>query len=134
MHLVFFLQAEDGIRDYKVTGVQTCALPISLPSGRLGLAAAHVICAALIVMAAWAGALYSVLARDPASQNVTQAALGATWLAGALANWISLVLVVWTGMLIAFYDLAGKYLVALGLLTLGLIRFFHALVPGPQIP
>src|SRR5256885_10133438 len=27
--LVFFFQAEDGIRDYKVTGVQTCALPIS---------------------------------------------------------------------------------------------------------
>src|SRR5205807_4498792 len=23
-----FFQAEDGIRDYKVTGVQTCALPI----------------------------------------------------------------------------------------------------------
>src|SRR2546426_2132817 len=30
--LFFFFQAEDGIRDYKVTGVQTCALPIcSLP-------------------------------------------------------------------------------------------------------
>src|SRR5256885_5112829 len=28
---VFFFQAEDGIRDYKVTGVQTCALPISTP-------------------------------------------------------------------------------------------------------
>src|SRR5256885_5693669 len=27
----FFFQAEDGIRDYKVTGVQTCALPISIP-------------------------------------------------------------------------------------------------------
>src|SRR5256885_30460 len=27
----FFFQAEDGIRDYKVTGVQTCALPISRP-------------------------------------------------------------------------------------------------------
>src|SRR5205807_4911122 len=27
---IFFFQAEDGIRDYKVTGVQTCALPISL--------------------------------------------------------------------------------------------------------
>src|ERR1039457_7405085 len=27
----FFFQAEDGIRDYKVTGVQTCALPIYLP-------------------------------------------------------------------------------------------------------
>src|ERR1022692_3362445 len=24
----FIFQAEDGIRDYKVTGVQTCALPI----------------------------------------------------------------------------------------------------------
>src|SRR5256885_4229347 len=28
----FFFQAEDGIRDYKVTGVQTCALPISTTS------------------------------------------------------------------------------------------------------
>src|SRR5256885_13089604 len=31
----FFFQAEDGIRDYKVTGVQTCALPISI--GVIGL-------------------------------------------------------------------------------------------------
>src|SRR5688500_20364070 len=29
----FFFQAEDGIRDYKVTGVQTCALPIYLLLG-----------------------------------------------------------------------------------------------------
>src|SRR5256885_7359597 len=29
-YLFFFFQAEDGIRDYKVTGVQTCALPIYL--------------------------------------------------------------------------------------------------------
>src|SRR5947207_8834013 len=29
----FFFQAEDGIRDHCVTGVQTCALPISLPDG-----------------------------------------------------------------------------------------------------
>src|SRR5262249_58689307 len=27
----FFFQAEDGIRDWSVTGVQTCALPISPP-------------------------------------------------------------------------------------------------------
>src|SRR2546429_3380434 len=27
--VVFFFQAEDGIRDVAVTGVQTCALPIS---------------------------------------------------------------------------------------------------------
>src|SRR6266702_7204618 len=29
MRLFFFFQAEDGIRDGHVTGVQTCALPIS---------------------------------------------------------------------------------------------------------
>src|SRR5690606_40117799 len=27
----FFFQAEDGIRDFHVTGVQTCALPILTP-------------------------------------------------------------------------------------------------------
>src|SRR5260370_37286795 len=30
----FFFQAEDGIRDSSVTGVQTCALPISFVSSR----------------------------------------------------------------------------------------------------
>src|SRR5690606_39989272 len=30
---VFFFQAEDGIRDFHVTGVQTCALPISPSAG-----------------------------------------------------------------------------------------------------
>src|SRR5205085_5461517 len=29
---IFFFQAEDGIRDLTVTGVQTCALPISPPT------------------------------------------------------------------------------------------------------
>src|SRR6266581_7825643 len=33
LHVVFFFQAEDGIRDGRVTGVQTCALPISLGVG-----------------------------------------------------------------------------------------------------
>src|SRR5256884_3859101 len=33
----FFFQAEDGIRDVAVTGVQTCALPILL-CGQVGLA------------------------------------------------------------------------------------------------
>ena len=32
---IFFFQAEDGIRDYDVTGVQTCALPISVRPGPL---------------------------------------------------------------------------------------------------
>src|SRR3712207_8585608 len=31
----FFFQAEDGIRDIGVTGVQTCALPISVGNQRL---------------------------------------------------------------------------------------------------
>src|SRR5437868_15370787 len=46
----FFFQAEDGIRDRNVTGVQTCALPISVgranlyrrpPTARATLARSH---------------------------------------------------------------------------------------------
>src|SRR4051794_41276715 len=36
----FFFQAEDGIRDGRVTGVQTCALPIYLDPESLGDGAA----------------------------------------------------------------------------------------------
>src|SRR5699024_11732605 len=32
--IFFFFQAEDGIRDRNVTGVQTCALPISTMGGK----------------------------------------------------------------------------------------------------
>src|SRR5204862_4002486 len=35
----FFFQAEDGIRDLYVTGVQTCALPILIPPVADGAAA-----------------------------------------------------------------------------------------------
>src|SRR2546427_5339746 len=49
--LFFFFQAEDGIRDLTVTGVQTCALPISmrflwsilLPLSKANMAALFVI-------------------------------------------------------------------------------------------
>ena len=34
---IFFFQAEDGIRDTSVTGVQTCALPIYNSAGRKAL-------------------------------------------------------------------------------------------------
>src|SRR5690606_39484984 len=38
MFVFFFFQAEDGIRDFHVTGVQTCALPISdLANGSIAL-------------------------------------------------------------------------------------------------
>src|SRR2546429_2722549 len=36
--LVFFFQAEDGIRDVAVTGVQTCALPILIVGGPIARA------------------------------------------------------------------------------------------------
>src|SRR6266850_5101797 len=39
----FFFQAEDGIRDYKVTGVQTCALPISRPLWMRSLQKVHLL-------------------------------------------------------------------------------------------
>jgi hypothetical protein len=84
-----------------------------LPSGRIGVVTAHVIGGLLIAMALVAGGLY------------------AKW---SGQGWPSLVLVVWTATLIVFYDYAAKYLVALGLLSLGLIRFFHAVVPAPALP
>ena len=42
MSLVFFFQAEDGIRDIGVTGVQTCALPISPFQEQLSNFSTHV--------------------------------------------------------------------------------------------
>src|SRR5438093_9040629 len=41
--IFFFFQAEDGIRDWSVTGVQTCALPIlTLPLlSQAGMVARH---------------------------------------------------------------------------------------------
>jgi hypothetical protein len=83
-----------------------------LPSGRIGIFTAHLLCTLLGVGGCGAAAVY-------------------WWLTG---SWQSVVIVVWTGLLITFYDFSGKYLVGPGLLTLGLVRFFHALVPAPQVP
>src|SRR5690606_3169311 len=47
----FFFQAEDGIRDFHVTGVQTCALPI-FPNQAINHAATFVEAAADIAVAA----------------------------------------------------------------------------------
>lgn len=83
-----------------------------LPSGRLGLAAAHWICSALVLIACVSGALYSQQAEP---------------------GWRSMLLLLFVSLLIIFYDFAGKYLVAPGLITLGLIRFFHALIPAGEM-
>src|SRR5207302_2312786 len=41
--VLFFFQAEDGIRDFHVTGVQTCALPILAARSSMTVAPAAVI-------------------------------------------------------------------------------------------
>jgi hypothetical protein len=90
-----------------------------LPSGRIGIVTAHVICFLLAGTALLAGAYYFRYFRF---QDEPRHGL------------LSFMLVALTGMLIAFYDLAGKYLVGLGLLSLGLIRFFHCVIPSPELP
>jgi hypothetical protein len=83
-----------------------------LPSGRVGVITAHVICALLMFGALGAAAFY--------------------WkLSGYSRSFIYMVVAV---ALIWFYDVAGKYLVAFGIVTLGLIRFFHVLVAAPTVP
>src|SRR5205807_4596521 len=49
----FFFQAEDGIRDYKVTGVQTCALPISIMLSTTAGPARMLPCAVAYLPALW---------------------------------------------------------------------------------
>src|SRR5690625_5952312 len=51
--LCFFFQAEDGIRDGHVTGVQTCALPILLLVKYAGAALFCAVAPAAILIAGW---------------------------------------------------------------------------------
>jgi hypothetical protein len=83
-----------------------------LPSGRMSVTTAHAICAMLALLALAGGAWMAVLGHG---------------------QWISLMIVFWTLVLIIFYDMAGKYLVAPGLLALGLIRFFHSTTAAPSL-
>jgi hypothetical protein len=83
-----------------------------LPSARMGVTAAHLVCGGLFTLALTCAILY----------------------AATSGMWLALGLAIWTVTLIYFYDVAGKYLVGPGLLSLGLIRFFHCLIPGPQMP
>src|SRR6266511_2515956 len=46
LFVFFFFQAEDGIRDFHVTGVQTCALPICSKRPRCEACSLYVECAA----------------------------------------------------------------------------------------
>mgnify|MGYP000414197946 CR=1 FL=1 len=84
-----------------------------LPSGRIGVATAHVICALMATLAMLGAAAYG-------------------W--GTQLRWATVACGGITLLLIAFYNMAGKYLVAPGLISLGLIRFFHAIIAAPQVP
>src|SRR6266545_6077290 len=70
LYLFFFFQAEDGIRDKLVTGVQTCGLPI--------LAAREVAVGAL-------GTIYAIGGGDGAAEKIGQAIAGQWSLGTALA-------------------------------------------------
>src|SRR5689334_23662932 len=74
----FFFQAEDGIRDGTVTGVQTCALPISHGT----LAAIVIILALLLFGIAHVTTAYGIMAMDqtkPGYQSVLSQIVGAVW-------------------------------------------------------
>lgn len=83
-----------------------------LPSGRMSVRAAQIVCAGLAFLALAAGACISLVGP---------------------AHALSIALLLATLLLIIFYDFTGKYLVAPGLLSLGLVRFFHATIAAPTL-
>ena len=93
----------------------TIAADRPLPSGRLPVAVGKAICAALLFVAGAGGALLSRTRPTPHLSAMT------------------LALTAGVALLIVGYDFIGKYLLSLGLLSLGLIRFFHATIADPTI-
>src|SRR2546422_2606071 len=102
-HFFFFFQAEDGIRDVAVTGVQTCALPIFLFGylWLLGFPAPAVRAGAMLVLAEVARLRERVVAPRGV---VSLAALGVliqdAWALHAVGAWLSVAgvgAVVWAG-------------------------------------
>lgn len=81
-----------------------------IPSGRVSTASAHFVCFGLLALALLAGALF----RNAGGPELSLPLIGIT------------LILIW------FYDSAGKYLVGPGLLTLGLVRFVHAMIPALQ--
>src|SRR5687767_6083539 len=102
--LFFFFQAEDGIRDKLVTGVQTCALPISLGASasalrRTLLAESLLLCGAGAILGVLiARPMVSILARYAARYSVR--ALDLTVDSSLL--WVGATLAVAAAVLLAF--------------------------------
>src|SRR2546422_3268850 len=74
LHFFFFFQAEDGIRDVAVTGVQTCALPISTRLIQLQTGQIH-------AMDGVDPSELSVIKADKALQLITASGLNVAYLA-----------------------------------------------------
>ena len=87
-----------------------------LPSGRIRPRTAHVVAASLLALGAWGAWAYARFAPPPHHGPLT------------------LLFFALTAGLICFYDFAGKYLVGLGLLSLGMIRFLQAGIAAPVLP
>src|SRR5215813_3212799 len=81
MVFVFFFQAEDGIRDADVTGVQTCALPIFVVGWLFGLA----VVGAIVLLVAPDAADHA--GRPKTWVSGLQLVLGALLVLIALKNW-----------------------------------------------
>src|SRR5690606_40304528 len=94
----FFFQAEDGIRDFHVTGVQTCALPISqgvallekrncalplMPALAVGLALAAPVSTLALLAGLFSGLLAGWGARPPVSTSTEAKAM--PWVLGCRA-------------------------------------------------
>lgn len=83
-----------------------------LVSGKIGMQQAHILAAILLILGCAGGIAY------------------ATLYGGGLKT---LFFLFWTVALIFFYNGMGKFVGAVGILTLGLIRFFHAALPQPSL-
>jgi 4-hydroxybenzoate polyprenyltransferase len=108
--LYTFGMALNDLVDYRKDKLLAANRPI--PSGRLGVYTAHIIVSLLALSSLAFGGLYAALISSPTS----------------------FALLLLTLLLISFYNFAGKYLVSVGILTLGTIRLFHATIPAPDIP
>lgn len=108
--LYAFGMALNDLVDHRRDKLLAASRPI--PSGRLGVYTAHLIVSALALSSLVFGSLYAYLTRSPTS----------------------FALLLLTMLLISFYNFAGKYLVSAGLLTLGLVRFCHAMIAAPDVP
>ena len=83
-----------------------------LVTGGIGMQQAYILAAALLLLGCGAGVSFAV------------------FFGGGLKT---LFFLFWTVLLIFFYNTMGKFVGAVGILTLGLIRFFHAALPQPSL-